>query len=348
VSKAGYDPKRAAAFDREIDDLCSSARSLERQTVRMCRALPGWREGRIEEKRRAREQASERQSVLGLLSRGTEMGEGMKVKTVGIDADVEGVLRQARLDGDNLCLQGQLPATLYKKVMKVAELLGFKWNRKLGCHVGAPGAADALREALSAGKVVDEKKTYQFFETPKHVAERLASLAGIKPGDRVLEPSAGKGAIIRAIQGQCPHLAVVFACELNPQMASDLSTLAEASRIAGHGDVEVSCGDFLQVSQKYDRIVMNPPFTNGQDVDHVRHAYDLLLPGGRLVSVMSPSWRHNSARKFAAFREWLAGMEDEGRASVEELPAGTFKESGTDIATVIVVVQKPLAEGAAA
>ena len=204
----------------------------------------------------------------------------MRIKTVNIEPDVAAVIRAAKLDGNKLTLNGQLTAQMYKKVMKVLELIGFKWNRSAKCHIGEGDSAAKLTEALSVGTVVNEKQTYQFFETPTQVAAKIAALAGIKPGDRVLEPSAGKGAIIRAIQQECPQLAVVFACELNPQMASDLSTLAAASRIAGHGDVVVTCEDFLDHEEKYDRIVMNPPFTQDQAVRHVKHAYDLLNPGG--------------------------------------------------------------------
>ena len=204
----------------------------------------------------------------------------MRIKTVNIEPDVAAVIRAAKLDGNKLTLSGQLTAQMYKKVMKVLELIGFKWNRSAKCHIGEGDSAAKLTEALSVGTVVNEKQTYQFFETPTQVAAKIAALAGIKPGDRVLEPSAGKGAIIRAIQQECPQLAVVFACELNPQMASDLSTLAAASRIAGHGDVVVTCEDFLDHEEKYDRIVMNPPFTQDQAVRHVKHAYDLLNPGG--------------------------------------------------------------------
>jgi predicted RNA methylase len=273
----------------------------------------------------------------------------MKIKTVSIDADVEQVLRAAKLDGNRLVLQGQLMPQMYKKVMKVLELIGFKWNRSQKCHIGEGDSAAKLTEALAGGKVVDEKKTFQFFETPKQVASRLASLADIEPGHSVLEPSAGKGSIVRALQMICPGVATIHACELNPQMASDLAILAAASRIAGYGDVQVSCGDFLQFNQKFDRIVMNPPFAGGQDVEHVRHAYDLLNPGGRVVAIISQSWQYNSTRKYAAFKAWFEGLEEDGMAKVaEELPAGTFSESGTEIGTMILVLLKPKVKAKAA
>ena len=267
----------------------------------------------------------------------------MKIKTVQIDADVEAVLRQAKLDAFGLTLQGQLDRAMYVKVNKILELIGFKWDRKAGCHAGQGDACGKLMQALNAGSCVDEKKTFQFFETPERLAGRMASLAEISPGDRVLEPSAGKGSIIRAIQQECPHLAVVFACELNPEMAKLLKARdAEQALSLPDRQVVVEECDFLQHKEKYDRIVMNPPFTQGNDVEHVRHAYDLLLPGGRLVAITSKAWQSHDDKKSRAFRDWHCGLVEDGLASFpEELPEGTFKESGTGIATLLLILLKP-------
>jgi len=273
----------------------------------------------------------------------------MKVKTVQIDADVEEVLRAAKLEGNTLTLQSQLDRAMYVKVNKLLDLIGFKWNRKAQSHIGRGDSADKLREGLSDGKVIDEKKTYQFFETPDGLADQMASLAQISPGHRVLEPSAGRGAIIRAIQRQCPALKVIFACELSSYMASNLADLDIEQFLQPKDDkskycqVIVSCGDFLQVNEKYDRIVMNPPFMAGQDCDHVKHAYDLLLPGGNLVAIMSPSWLSNESKKFKDFRKWYKSLKDNGYASTPvDLPEGTFKDSGTNVCTVMVVLSKPM------
>jgi 16S rRNA G1207 methylase RsmC len=46
--------------------------------------------------------------------------------------------------------------------------------------------------------------------------------------------------------------------------------------------------DFLALSEglgQFDRIVMNPPFDHDTDIDHIRHAYRMLKPGGRLVAI---------------------------------------------------------------
>ncbi len=88
--------------------------------------------------------------------------------------------------------------------------------------------------------------------------------------------------------------------------------------------------------KRYDRIVMNPPFEKGQDVGHVIHAYELLKPGGRLVSIMSPAIKFNQQRKYTEFRQFL----EEHNGWYEDLPADAFKESGTGVQTVLVVLDK--------
>ncbi len=67
--------------------------------------------------------------------------------------------------------------------------------------------------------------------------------------------------------------------EINP-------SLREILEMKGYN---VVASDFLDYGGEYDVIVMNPPFEKLQDIDHVRHAFDLLTEGGRLVAVMSES-----------------------------------------------------------
>jgi hypothetical protein len=96
----------------------------------------------------------------------------------------------------------------------------------------------------------------------------------------VLEPSAGKGNIadiIRDQHGTSIQLHTIERCV----------TLSEILRLKGF---EVVGADFIEDCGRsdYDRVVMNPPFEDSQDIQHVMHAYDRLKPGGRLVSIMSP------------------------------------------------------------
>ena len=75
--------------------------------------------------------------------------------------------------------------------------------------------AERVDEAVIAGEVTDFKKLYQFYETPPDLAQRMVAIAHVREGDRVLEPSAGRGAILKALPQTIDRTAV----ELNPAMA---------------------------------------------------------------------------------------------------------------------------------
>lgn len=143
---------------------------------------------------------------------------------------------------------------------------------------------------------------------------RLVTLAEISNRDHILEPSAGTGAILRAIRDTAPE-AMCDAVEIN-------SGLVRYLRENFNG-VRVQCGDFMewQSVQYYSRIIMNPPFSHGQDIRHILRAFSLLRPGGVLVAVCL-----NGPRQ----QEKLLPFSDVR----EELPRGTF--AYTDVPTMII------------
>ena len=52
--------------------------------------------------------------------------------------------------------------------------------------------------------------------------------------------------------------------------------------------LKVVCADFLECNGnlgKFDRIIMNPPFSDAADIKHIKHAIAFLKPGGRLVAL---------------------------------------------------------------
>jgi phospholipid N-methyltransferase len=166
-----------------------------------------------------------------------------------------------------------------------------------------------------------------YFPTPRAVAARMLELADIEPGALVLEPSAGHGSILDAIKAAHPGARLV-AYERHYSLA-DI--------IAAKGYTVDRC-DFTEQTPEpvYDCVMMNPPFESGQDMQHVRHAFAFLKPGGRLVAVMSPGPFFRQDKAACAFRDWFDGMAGER----EELPAGSFKESGTGAGAVLVTISK--------
>ena len=94
--------------------------------------------------------------------------------------------------------------------------------------------------------------------------------------------------------------------------------------------------DFLKVEvvPQFDRVVMNPPFAKRADVFHVNHALRFLKPGGRLVSIMSSSVTFRDDKLTEAFRDLVKAR----GGSIEANDKGAFKESGTLVNTVTVVI----------
>ncbi|NLG50401.1 MAG: class I SAM-dependent methyltransferase, partial [Chloroflexi bacterium] len=168
-----------------------------------------------------------------------------------------------------------------------------------------------------------------YFPTPRVVVDKMVEKAGIEPGMSVLEPSAGKGNIADVVRETAPD-ADLTTLEWQPRLSDIL-------KLKGHKVADEQ--DFMQHQGQYDRIVMNPPFEQLQDVDHVRHAYDLLKPGGRVVAIMSEGPFFRNDRKAAEFRAWL---EQVGGTS-EQLEAGSFysSERPTGVNTRMVVIDKP-------
>lgn len=252
----------------------------------------------------------------------------LKQKFIKIDPDVADVLRDRLIHKDNrVQISGPLlDPKLYKKVNAVLTQFGGKWTAgKTQAHVFAECPKDAIAVAVGAGKVLNKKQSYQFFETPAHVAERMVELAQIKPDMVVLEPSAGRGAIIAAIKAR--PSAVVIAIEIDEKHAAHLRKLADTTIIK----------DFMQVSEiSVPRIVMNPPFSGGQDADHITHAFDLLAPGGRLIAIVGEGTITRTDKRSMKFHML---MQEHGIAT-ETLPAGTFSDSGTEVVACIVVLVK--------
>lgn len=190
-----------------------------------------------------------------------------------------------------------------------------------------PQATDfeALREAAKAG--VQVVAVPQLFPTPPTLAARMAAAAALRPGGWVLEPSAGTGALVEAVRALEPS-SVVVAVEQNLDLANQL-----ASRYKG---TVVMPGDFLsktpfELQAPFDSIVMNPPFKDAEDIRHIKHAIDLLKTGGRLVAICA-----NGPRQNAQLRPFI---EEQGGAW-EELPAGSFAESGTNVHAALITFTK--------
>lgn len=255
--------------------------------------------------------------------------------TIKISAEARDVLRESNLAMSGVFLyipNRQLGRSLYVEISKALGKLGGKWNTAAGAFKFEKDVTVEFNALRGDGEVVDEKVLYQAFYTPEPVVEKMLRLARLKKGDRVLEPSAGDGriAIAAAKEG-----ADVVAVEVRQ---------SEAERIPRGDNIHVVSGDFLSIDPSrwapFDAILMNPPFSKQQDIDHVLHAIKFLrrvprgeLGGGALIAIVGAGFEMSRTKKAAALSEKLCWF---SFVKIHKLPEGSFKESGTNVRAVMI------------
>jgi predicted RNA methylase len=174
-----------------------------------------------------------------------------------------------------------------------------------------------------------------YFKTPDALADRLVSDAGLFDGCRVLEPSAGCGSLVRAVQRFSKELNIkvhVTAVEYDEQRANQLRALG----------VKVIQQDFLQLEpgEKFDVVVMNPPFDRGADITHVLHARQFLSERGKLQAIMSAGTVFRNDKSAQHFQRLLNfNREEQWNRDVHFHSFGAFKESGTNVNTIQVTLR---------
>lgn len=118
------------------------------------------------------------------------------------------------------------------------------------------------------------KRLSQYFTPPK-LARKIAAWSRVE-GLRVLEPSAGGGALAVALRDAG---ADVLCAEIDPRYSAPL--------VARDG-FTVACGSFLEMTPRgtfgrFDAVIQNPPYESGLDGEFMAHA---LLFAPRVVALV--------------------------------------------------------------
>jgi len=151
-----------------------------------------------------------------------------------------------------------------------------------------------LDQVVCTGCIPDQK-SHQFYPTPSAVAEFAVSVADIEGHHGVLEPSAGIGGLadyLPKLQTTC--------IEISPLHCRVLEA-------KGFKAIEADFLKWAPGQAQADRIVMNPPYSEGRWQAHLQAASDMLKPNGRLVAILPasakgkdvlPGWQLDWARTF--------------------------------------------------
>ncbi|MBS3648835.1 N-6 DNA methylase [Pseudaminobacter sp. 19-2017] len=254
----------------------------------------------------------------------------MAVGAIRISEDVLRVLSAAEITGNALALTGQLDRKLYEQTNKVLDAAGGKWNRKAKAHLFDGDAAEAIEPIILTGEYTRTKQEFGQFDSPPDVVRRVIELADIRPGMLVLEPSAGVGNLALAAHHEG---GIVTAWEIDPNRFDKLKSLDIWSETACPVLVDALQQDpYFEYAERFDRVVMNPPFARQDDIRHVIHAANFLKDGGRLVAVMSASVLFRDNKLTTDFRAFVEACD----GTIERLPEDSFKESGTSVNTCVV------------
>ncbi|ACK86303.1 strawberry notch family protein [Methylorubrum extorquens] len=208
---------------------------------------------------------------------------------------------------------------LWKDAYEAGEIAQVLFLRRFWPAIRAKAATPAARLALIARITAmlptqtrrsDESEAFQQFSTPLALGFVAALAAGLRPGERVLEPSAGTGllAVHAELAGARLHLN-----ELAATRAGLLAPLFPAGGVTQLDAAQIH--DRLDAGVIPDVVLMNPPFSVAAHVqgryrdatgDHLRSALSRLAPGGRLVAITAEGFRPDrpsSAGAFAALAE---------------------------------------------
>ena len=177
---------------------------------------------------------------------------------------------------------------------------GRAMRRQAGAGPDGPRRMLAMLAAIAALEPSHTKRSeqqirLQQFSTPLPLAYAALRAAAIRPGDTVLEPSAGTGML--AVMAECAlgsqaagHLHLN---EIADARAGLLAALFPEASVTRHNAEAIA--DFLP-GLRPGVVLMNPPFSAAPGVDRIRHdadlrhlrsAFSMLPPGGRLAAITS-------------------------------------------------------------
>lgn len=178
-----------------------------------------------------------------------------------------------------------------------------------------PDCAEDRPDAPKASTAVS--KDLQYYPTPEKTAEKVIADVYIQKGQKLLDPSCGCGRLLDVARKAG---AVTTGIEVDHARAMQ-------AKSKGH---PVMVANFLDTVKNpiYHHVLMNPPFYGKHYAKHVRHALGFLRPGGTLIAILPATARYDH------------GLLDDLGGSWNDLPVGSFSESGTNVNVTVLKIHR--------
>lgn len=206
----------------------------------------------------------------------------------------------------------------------------------------------------------DQREGVDYFATPEPLGYKMVQWAGLKSGESALEPSAGHGAILRYF----PENVNIKAIEPSGSLASRASLRApQGTDFKQHQFEDLDIG-----ANKFDAVIMNPPYGNGGQtaMEHLAKAMRHLNNGGRIVAILPAGpaadkrfnelmygnagevaqlearikQKKRNGESVAADQHRLDQLKNFHVTSDLNLPRFTFERAGTQVSTHLVVIDR--------
>jgi hypothetical protein len=265
----------------------------------------------------------------------------MNMKTLRVSTEVRAAIRNSLIRvGQVFPPKHPISKEAYAEYKRVMEILEGTWVTgknyfDFPFHVQLHRV---LKRVVTTGEVPLRVQTYQEFLTPTDLADKMAALAIgqlasidlIHPNKAmVLEPSAGRGAIIDALlrRSEIPWNWEINAVEIQGR---------NARAITDDPRVYVVNGDFLDqrpACGRYDAVLMNPPFARNAWLLHLEHAIKFLGKNGFLIAVV-PSTANLPALTF---------IEDKSNVCIIPVPQFSFEGTNAKVSILTVGIKPDIA-----
>lgn len=183
----------------------------------------------------------------------------------------------------------------------------------------------------------------EFYPTPQAIAGKMLRLVDAKRVRYVLEPSAGKGDLAHAVVQfmNNPNLSTRRG-DFEKKSVDCIEIDQNLQHILYAEGYSVVHDDFLTYNplKRYDLIIMNPPFSNGDK--HLLHAIGLMEKGGQILCILNAETIRNP---YTVSRQLLQKKLAELNARIEFVQDAFKKaerKSDVEIAVVYIDIPKPL------
>lgn len=201
-----------------------------------------------------------------------------------------------------------------------------------------PDSPEGAAEEAKRRPGTEVARDLQFYWTPKDVVQAMIKEAEPRAGDRILEPSCGDGRIMEGVRDY------VVEKRLDDVAMAGIEVHAGRAEQARAKGFPVVCGNFLEypATASFDLVFMNPPFYGQHYLKHIERAIGALKPGGRLVAVLPATAFYDHGK--LPGRQYDPSRPYHHRDVWRDLPMGSFREAGTNVATGLWTYWKPKEE----